>query len=163
MLRAGLDAMWGDGSWRQLLGSEDIASSPLMSTQGTSSSSSKEQQQQQQQQGVYRGLLSAVLQLSVPPEVLQDLEDHLPALPEEEEVQRQGVFETYSSHRMQLAALPGPLLQQVCGAVKGVDLDKVLQPLRDVRPMNGGPGWNDDMVMQLRALNFELEGPAAEE
>jgi hypothetical protein len=99
----------------------------------------------------------------VPPEVLQDLEDHLPALPEEEEVQRQGVFETYSSHRMQLAALPQPLLQQVCGAVKGVDLEEVLQPLRDIRPMNGGPGWNEDMVMQLRALNFELEPGAAEE
>lgn len=34
---------------------------------------------------------------------------------------------------------------------------QVLQSLRDIRPMNGGPGYSEDMVMYVRGLNFELE------
>jgi len=31
-----------------------------------------------------------------------------------------------------------------------------LEPLRNVRPCNGGPGYDEELVMHLRTLNFEL-------
>jgi hypothetical protein len=62
---------------------------------------------------------------------------------------------------MQLAALPEPLLGQVCGAVRGVDMAALLRPLRQLRPTNGGRGWDPALAMQLRGLNFDLT-PAAE-
>jgi hypothetical protein len=49
------------------------------------------------------------------------------------------------------------LLVCVAGACEGL-----LQPLRVIRPVNGGPGWDMDVVMQLRALNCDLSGGAAE-
>lgn len=32
----------------------------------------------------------------------------------------------------------------------------VLSPVREVRPVNGGPGYDRDLVLDLRTLNFEL-------
>ncbi len=34
---------------------------------------------------------------------------------------------------------------------------QALQPMRDIRPMHGGPGYSEDMVMYVRGLNFELD------
>jgi hypothetical protein len=93
-------------------------------------------------------------------QVLQDVQDVLPPVPDEQAEARQITYETYSTFRMQLAALPEPLLQQVCSAVKGCTLQELLQPLRAIRPVNGGPGWDMDVVMQLRTLNFDLSGAA---
>ncbi len=67
--------------------------------------------------------------------------------------------EIWSSTRMQLAALPREQLSDVCGGVPGVDMWDVLQPLRELRPVNGGPGWSSDLGMDLRALNFEFQTP----
>jgi hypothetical protein len=43
---------------------------------------------------------------------------------------------------------------------EGCTLQKLLQPLRVIRPVNGGPGWDMDVVMQLRTLNCDLSGDA---
>lgn len=45
--------------------------------------------------------------------------------------------------------------RQVCS---GWDCDMwaVLRPLRDVRPANGGPGVDEDLVLELRQLYFDL-------
>lgn len=93
-------------------------------------------------------------------QVLQDVQDVLPPVPDEQAEARQITYEIYSTFRMQLAALPEPLLQEVCGAVKGTTLQQLLQPLRAMRPVNGGPGWDMDVMMQLRTLNFDLSGTA---
>lgn len=34
---------------------------------------------------------------------------------------------------------------------------QVLQPMRDVRPSNGGPGFSEEMVTYVRALNYDLD------
>ena len=36
------------------------------------------------------------------------------------------------------------------------DLWDVLAPVRAVRPVNGGPGYDQELVLDLRTLNFEL-------
>jgi hypothetical protein len=64
---------------------------------------------------------------------------------------------------MQLASLPDELLAQVCGAIPGCKLDELLQPLRQLRPSSGGKGWDPEIGMQLRGLNFDLTVEAAEE
>jgi hypothetical protein len=64
---------------------------------------------------------------------------------------------------MQLACLPDDLLAQVCGALPGFKLDELLQPLRELRPSNKGQGWDPEIGMQLRGLNFDLTVDAAEE
>lgn len=64
---------------------------------------------------------------------------------------------------MQLAALPDELLGQVCGSLPDCKLPELLQPLRQLRPSNGGSGWCPELGMQLRGLNFDLTVDAAEE
>jgi hypothetical protein len=64
---------------------------------------------------------------------------------------------------MQLAALPPALLPQLCGALPGYKMDSVLQPLQQLRPVNGGPGWDPELGMMLRGLNFDLTIDATEE
>lgn len=32
----------------------------------------------------------------------------------------------------------------------------VLEPVRAVRPVNGGRGYDEDLIMELRLLNFEV-------
>jgi hypothetical protein len=38
-----------------------------------------------------------------------------------------------------------------------VDLFSLLGPLRQHRPSAGGPGYSDEMVTYIRALNFDLD------
>lgn len=93
--------------------------------------------------------------------MLQDVQDVLPAVPDDQAEARDTTFEIYSTFRMQLAALPDSLLQQVCGAQKGSSVQDLVQPLRQIRPVNGGPAWDKNVVMQLRTANFDLSGAAA--
>jgi hypothetical protein len=66
---------------------------------------------------------------------------------------------------MQLATLPRQLLSQVCSTLpsSGLKVDELLQPLRDLRPSNGGKGWDPEVGMQLRGLNFDLSVGDVEE
>lgn len=85
------------------------------------------------------------------------MNNNLPPLPDQHVEAYEWTSEIYQSMRMQLAALPEPLLRQVCSTAPGAeDMLAVLAPLRAVRPMNGGPGWNEELGVQLRQLNFEL-------
>jgi hypothetical protein len=38
-----------------------------------------------------------------------------------------------------------------------VDMYSLLQPLRDLRPSHGGPGYSEEVLTELRALNFDLD------
>jgi hypothetical protein len=94
-------------------------------------------------------------------QVLDDMQDTLPPVPEEgtEADARAWAWEIYSSTRMQLAALPDDLLQQVCGEVgRGNPGQGFLASLRAMRPVAGGAGWDKEVGMGLRALNFDLSG-----
>lgn len=95
----------------------------------------------------------ALLSLIATP-VLTHTQDHSPCL-----------APVYCPHRMQLATLPPDLLAQVCSALpsSGLKVDELLQPLRDLRPSNGGKGWDPEIGMQLRGLNFDLSADAVEE
>lgn len=64
---------------------------------------------------------------------------------------------------MQLACLPPELLPQVCSSLPPIKMDTLLQPLRDLRPVQGGTGWCVDTGMMLRGLNFDLTVDPVEE
>lgn len=117
--------------------------------------------------GARRGMLDALMSLSVTDEVLQDFEANLPPIPEDQEAERQYAFEFYSAQRTQLSALPREILDRVCGCMPGCEAGssmwEVLEPLRDARPARGGKGWDEDLVMQLRALDVYITAGDAEE
>ncbi|KAF6258087.1 hypothetical protein COO60DRAFT_1460861 [Scenedesmus sp. NREL 46B-D3] len=156
----GLEELWNNSAWQGLVGPDGLSSSSSSSSPVMQAPRVDHVAMQQPGAGAKRGLLEAVLQLSVPPEVLQDVQDVLPPVPDDQAEARQITHEIYSTFRMQLAALPEPLLQQVCGSVKGCTLQELVQPLRAIRPVNGGQGWDMAVVMQLRTLNFDLSGAA---
>lgn len=159
----GIRELWESQQWRQLLRTDDLAASPLMSAPDI-----RPQDMQAPGSGVRRGLLEAVLALSVPDEVLQDLDGHLPAVPDEQDEERQCTFEVYSCQRTQLAVLPRDVLDRVVscapGCASGRSMWEVLEPIRAVRPVNGGAGWDEDLVVALRALDMYISaGPVDED
>jgi hypothetical protein len=114
--------------------------------------------------GARRGVLDALMLLSVPEEVLRDMDLYLPPVPEDQELERQYAFELYSSQRMQLATLPPQLLERVVsGPAKGARFSGVLEPLRRLRPINGGPGWDEGAVMDIRALDIFISAGGGED
>ncbi|KAL3137012.1 hypothetical protein ABBQ32_006603 [Trebouxia sp. C0010 RCD-2024] len=106
-------------------------------------------------QGVRRALLENFLELSCPPAVCADMQRQLPVLPSEAEETYACTRELYGSPRMLLAALPREHLDKACSGWKCSMWDE-LSGLRDVRPMYGGPGYDGQLVMQLRQLYFDL-------
>ena len=64
--------------------------------------------------------------------------------------------EIYGSTRMLLAALPPGDLPAVCSGWQ-CDMQEVLQPVRAVRPSNGGRGADEDVLWDhVRDLNLLL-------
>ena len=43
-----------------------------------------------------------------------------------------------------------PLGSPAVGSAKGVDFKKELEPMRAVRPANGGVGWSEEAIVWLR-------------
>jgi hypothetical protein len=76
-------------------------------------------------------------------------------LPEHELHAYEGTSEVYGSCRMLLASLNRDLLDRVAVGY-GCNFWEELQPLREIRPMNGGPGYSKALVKMLRGLNFEI-------
>ncbi len=54
-----------------------------------------------------------------------------------------------------MAVLPKELLAEACQG-RGCDMWEVLEPLRRLRPVNGGPGYDSDEMMKLRTLHYQL-------
>jgi len=49
------------------------------------------------------------------------------------------------------------LLGQVCSAAQqGGSLQPVLQPVQQLKPVCGGPGWDAEVGQALRLLNFQV-------
>lgn len=63
--------------------------------------------------------------------------------------------EIYGCCRMLLATLDKETFHQVVTGT-GCDFWAELQPLRDLRPVNGGPGHDLGLLIELRELNFDL-------
>ncbi|KXZ52377.1 hypothetical protein GPECTOR_9g421 [Gonium pectorale] len=150
----GLEHLWRSGKWREVVGcaSPDtpLPASQLLEAPALPGLDSDPHY------GLRRGLLEAMLRLGVTREVLADVETVLGPVPERHALAHGAVQEVYGSPRMQLASLPADLLAQLVVGL-GCDFHEVLEPLRDIRPMNGGPGYSEDMVTYVRSLNFELE------
>lgn len=65
--------------------------------------------------------------------------------------------EIYGSTRMLLACLPPDELEAVCCGWN-CDMRDVLQPLVAVRPVNGGPGCDVELALDLQMLYLEIGG-----
>ncbi|KAG2451634.1 hypothetical protein HYH02_003414 [Chlamydomonas schloesseri] len=154
---AGLKSLWESGKWRELLGIGAAPESPLQASE-LLSAPPLPTPESDPKYGLRRGLMESMMRLNVTREVLKDVETVLGPVPERQAVAAEAVKEVYGSPRMQLASLPKELLGKlIVGLPRGSDFQEVLQTLRDIRPMNGGPGYSEDMVMYVRGLNFELE------
>jgi hypothetical protein len=79
----------------------------------------------------------------------------LGALPATEVEAYEATLEIYGSCRMLLAPLDKELLAKVVQG-QGCDFWEVLEPVRRVRPVHGGPGWDLGLLQVLRELNFDL-------
>lgn len=56
-----------------------------------------------------------------------------------------------------ITVLGSQLLAQVCSAAeKGASLQQVLQPVQQLKPLYGGPGWDGEVGQALRLLNFQV-------
>lgn len=106
-------------------------------------------------QGVRRALLERFLELSCSAAVCADMQQQLPALPSDAEEAYWCTRELYGSPRMLLAALPRQYLDKACSGWKCEMWDE-LKPLREVRPAFGGPGLDQQLVLDLRQLYFDL-------
>ena len=68
--------------------------------------------------------------------------------------------EMYGSSRMLLAALDAAQLAEVCSGWRR-PMGEALEPLRAARPLHGGAGFDEQVVQELRMLNYELSAPEA--
>jgi hypothetical protein len=89
------------------------------------------------------------------PDVADDMATTLPPLSAAAQHAYRGVAETYGTCRMMLACLKQPLLDRVASGYQ-CNMWEVLEPVRALRPVNGGPCWSLKAVVALRQLNFEL-------
>jgi hypothetical protein len=110
-----------------------------------------------EQEGVRRALLEAVVRLSCARVIVDDLAACLGALPREALAAYAWTRELYGTTRMLLACLPKEELPKLARGWR-CDLWEELAPVRAARPINGGPGCDQDLVMQLRTLHFDLPG-----
>lgn len=67
----------------------------------------------------------------------------------------------YGTPRMLMAVLDKELLAQTCTERTGADnMWEVLGPLRAVRPVNGGRGYDAELIGKLRMLHFQIPPPS---
>ncbi|DBA73904.1 TPA: hypothetical protein ACH3X2_009555 [Trebouxia sp. C0005] len=106
-------------------------------------------------QGVRRALLERFIELSCSSAVHADMQRQLSSLPAEAVHPYALTRELYGSPRMLLAMLPQDHLHKVCSGWN-CDMWDVLKPVRDVRLRYGGPGFNEELLWELRQLYFDL-------
>jgi hypothetical protein len=87
---------------------------------------------------------------------LDALSQVLPPLSEEQQEQYAYTREIYGTSRMLLACLPPELLKLTITSYGSVEFHELLRPLRDIRPVNGGPAWSEELWLQLVALNYQF-------
>ena len=105
--------------------------------------------------GVRRALAESVVGLRVPGAVVREMVKSLGTIPKPQRQDYLITSETYGCCRMLLAPLEKSLFDQVVCS-RGCNFWEELQPLRDIRPVNGGKGFDLGLLVQLRELNFDL-------
>jgi hypothetical protein len=140
----GMRALWQRGGWRTM-----VAGGLLESPKGPRTPETPEEM------GVRRALLDGVIRLSCRIDVQQDVRRVLGPVPPESHEAYSLAHELYGTTRMLLAVLDRRQLAEVCVGWN-CDMWDVLAPVRAVRPVNGGPGYDRELVLDLRTLNFEL-------
>lgn len=157
---AGMRHLWASDSWRALVdpaavptkgGPAAVAGGALHAPEPSVGNEPPEAA------GVRRALLESVLRLTCRRDVLNDLTAALPPAERGTPAGRAYALtqELYGCSRMLLAVLSREQLQEVCSSWR-CDMWDLLEPLRAVRPINGGPGFDEELVLELRTLNFEL-------
>ena len=105
--------------------------------------------------GVRRALFDGVIRLTCRPDVTYDAASTLGPPPRESMEAYELTSELYGSTRMLLATLDRDQLAEVCSGWR-CDPWEFLEPVRNIRPSQGGPGYDKELVLQLRMLNFEI-------
>ena len=108
-----------------------------------------------EQYGVRRALLEGVFRLSCRPEVLYGFAEQVGRVPPASEEAYDLTHEVYASSRMLLASLDKDQLDEVCQGWR-CDMWEVLRPMREVRPSQGGLGFDLELAVHLRTLNFDI-------
>jgi hypothetical protein len=140
----GMRRLWATDSWREVLASGALEL-PKNCGQGETP----------EQIGVRRALFDGVIRLTCRSDVTDDIYQTLGPPPEECFDVYDLTHEMYGSSRMLLATLGRDQLEEVCQGWR-CDFWEVLEPLRNIRPVNGGVGYDEEIVMQLRQLNYEV-------
>jgi len=140
----GMRRLWATDGWREVLASGALEL-PKDCGEGESS----------EQIGVRRALFDGVIRLTCRNDVTNDIYETLGPPPEESFDVYDLTHELYGSSRMLLATLGKDQLEEVCQGWR-CDMWEVLAPLRDIRPVNGGRGYDEELVMQIRQLNYEI-------
>ena len=109
-----------------------------------------------EQFGIRRALFDAVIRMTCRGDVSIDAAMTLGPPPAEAMDAYELTSELYGTTRMLLATLPKEKLEKVCSGWN-CDPWELLEPIRKVRVMNGGPGYDLELVENLRTLNFELQ------
>lgn len=113
-------------------------------------------QTQRRATGVRRALLECVMASRTSEAVVADMVRSLGPIDEAHREAYEATHEVYGTCRMQLACMERSMLERVTSGYE-CDFWGVLEPVRRVRPSNGGPGWTAELVDELRGLNFELD------
>ncbi|KAH7620700.1 hypothetical protein NADE_003313 [Nannochloris sp. 'desiccata'] len=140
----GMRRLWATDGWREVIASGALEL-PKHCGQGESP----------EQIGVRRALFDGVIRLTCRIDVTNDIYETLGPPPEESFGVYDLTHELYGSSRMLLATLGKDQLEEVCQGWR-CDMWEVLTPLREIRPVNGGRGYEEELVMQLRQLNYEI-------
>ncbi|KAL4449447.1 hypothetical protein ABPG77_007091 [Micractinium sp. CCAP 211/92] len=141
---SGMQRLWDSGGWRQM-----VAGGLLEAPRGPPVPESPDAT------GVRRALLDGVIRLSCRTDVQQDVRRVLGPVPPGSLEAYSLAHELYGTTRMLLAVLEREQLAEVCQGWR-CDMWDVLAPVRAVRPVNGGPGFDKELVLDLRTLNFEI-------
>lgn len=141
---AGMQALWDSGGWRGMV-EHGLLDAPCAPRSPETA----------EETGVRRALLEGVIRLSCRADVQQDVRRVLGPVPAGSQEAYSLAHELYGTTRMLLAVLDPGQLAEVCQGWQ-CDMWDVLTPVRAVRPVNGGPGYDKELVLDLRTLNFEI-------
>lgn len=168
----GLAELWESNTWQDLL---TTRTTPMDSNTSDDGDDELYIDSQSEVYGVRRALFDGILRLTCQSDVLDDVARTLPDLDlnlDSKQERRSSsipaweayhsTHEIYGNCRMLLAALSREELEAVCQGWR-CDMYDLLEEVRKVRPVNGGKGWSEELVMKLRMLNFEMAVQGEEE
>jgi hypothetical protein len=145
---AGMRHLWAGGRWPELVAGGEVLKMPDVEAARS--------REPPERLGVRWALFRAVLRLTFRPDVNRDERAVVGPVPPELRHVYALAGELYGSSRMLLAVLDRDQLGEVCSGW-GCDFYDVLAPLRAVRPVNCGPGYDEELVLALRTLQFEID------